>query len=83
MLVVGHRLGGCSTHRDVLNRNTVWGNIVDLAWCGHVDQIVSLNLNLVSRWQESVKPHNEVWVALEELGHTVDDSRSVYAVAAE
>lgn len=35
---------------EVLNRDTVWGNVVDLAGCSHVDQVISLNLNLVSGW---------------------------------
>lgn len=56
------------------------GDVVDLPRCGYINQIVGLNFDLVSRWQESVKTHNEVWVALKELGDTVDDSWSVYAV---
>lgn len=83
VLVVARRLAGRSTYRDVLNRNTMWGDVVDLTWCGHVDQIVGLNLDLISRWQEGVKTHNEVWVAFEKLGHTVDDPRSVYALRLE
>lgn len=59
------------------------GDVVDLARCRHIDQIVGLNLDLISRWQESVKTHNEVWVALKKLRHAVDDSRSVYAVVTE
>ena len=83
VLRVARRLAGCSTCRDVLNRNTMRGDVVDLTRRGHVDQIVGLDLNLVSGWQESVETHDKVWVALEELGHTVDDSRSVYAVVSE
>ena len=83
VLVVARRLAGRSTYRDVLNRNTVWGDVVDLTRRGHIDQIVGLNLYLISRWQESVKAHNEVWVALEELGHAVDDARGVDAVVTE
>lgn len=59
------------------------GDVVDLTWCGHIDQIVGLNFNLISRWQKCVKTHNEVRVTLEELGHTVDDSRSVNAAITE
>lgn len=59
------------------------GDVVNLTWRGHIDQIVSLNLNLISGWQESVETHDEVWMALEELGHTADNSRSVYAVVTE
>lgn len=83
VLVMACRLAGCSTSRDVLNRNTMRGDVVDLTRRGHIDQIIGLNLNLISRGQECVKPHDEVWVALEELGHAVDDSRSVYAVVTE
>lgn len=53
---------------------------MDLTWCGHVDLVIGLEFNLVSWWQESVKPHDEVWVTFKKLGHTVDDSRSVNAV---
>lgn len=42
-------------------------DIVDLARCCHVHQIVGLNLDLISGWQESVETHNEVWMALKEL----------------
>lgn len=83
VLVVARRLAGRSAYRDVLNRNTMRGDVVDLTRRGHVDQIVGLNLDLIPRWQESVKAHNEVWVALEELGHAVDDSRGVDAVVTE
>lgn len=58
-------------------------DVVDLAWRGDVDQVVGLNLDLIPRRQESVEPHDEVGVALEELRHTVDDSWSVYAVVTE
>lgn len=56
---------------------------MDLAGRGHVDQVVGLNLDLVPRRQESVKTHDEVGMALEELGHAVDDSWSVDAVETE
>lgn len=50
---------------------------------GYVHQIVGLNLDLITRRQESVKTHDEVWVALKELRHTVNDSRSVDAAETE
>ena len=37
MLVMACRLAGSSTRRDVLNRNTMRGDVVDLTWRGHVD----------------------------------------------
>ena len=80
VLVVAGGLAGSPICWYVLYRNTMWGDVVDLAWRGNVDEIIGLNLNLISWWQESVKTHNEVWMALKELGHTVDDPRSVYAV---
>lgn len=36
-LVLARRLAGCSTCRDVLNRYTMRGDIVDLTWRGHID----------------------------------------------
>lgn len=80
LLGLGWRLAGCSSCRYVLNRDAMRGDVVDLPWCGHINQIIGLYFYLVSRWQESVKTHNEVWVALKELGDAVDDSWSVYAV---
>lgn len=52
---------------------------MNLAWRRHVDQIVGLNLNFISGWQESIEAHNEIWVALEKLGYTTDNTWSVYA----
>lgn len=84
MLVVARRLAGCSSHRwDVLYRYTLRSYVVYLTRRGYIDQIVGLNLNLITGWQESVKTHNKVRVALKELRHTVDDSRCVYAVETE
>lgn len=83
VLVLARRLAGCCTYRDVLNSDTMRGDVVNLAWRGYVNQIIGLNFNLISGWQECVEPHDEVWMALEELGHTADDSRSVYAVVTE
>lgn len=76
-------LTGCSSHRDVLDRDAVGSDVVDLAWCRYIDQVVGLNLDLIPRWQEGVKPHDEVGMALEELRHAIDDSWSVYAVVPE
>lgn len=82
-LRVAWRLTGCSTHRDVLDRNPMGGDVVDLAGCRYIDQVIGLNLDLVSRRQESIKTHDEVGMALKKLRHTVDDSRSVYAAVTE
>lgn len=60
-------LGGCSCYGDVLDRNTVRGDVVDLTRCGHIDQVVGLDFDLVAGRQEGVKAHNEVRVAFEEL----------------
>lgn len=56
---------------------------MDLARCRYIDQVVGLNLDLIPGRQESVKPHNEVRMALEELRHAVDDSWSVNAGVTE
>lgn len=66
-LWVAWGLSGCSSHRDVLDRDAVGSDVVDLARCRDIDQVVGLNLNLIPRRQESVKPHDEVRMALEEL----------------
>lgn len=65
---------------DVLNRDAMRGNVVDLAWSGHVNQIIGLNLNLVARRQESVEAHDEVWMALEELGDSADHTWRINAL---
>lgn len=82
-LWVAWGLTGRPSHRDVLDRDAVGSDVVDLARGRYVDQVVGLNLNLVPRRQESVKAHDEVGVALKELRHAVDDSWSVYAVVRE
>ena len=41
--------------------------------------LVLVHLNLKPRWQEGVEPHYQVWVALEEVGHTADHPRRVDA----
>lgn len=43
------------------------GDLVNLPRCRHVHHIVRLHLDLVTRWQEGVEAHDQVWVALEEL----------------
>lgn len=80
VLVVARRLAGRSAHRDVLHRDAVRGDVVNLTRRGHVDQIIGLHLDLVSRRQEGVETHNEVGMAFEELGHTADHSGRVYTV---
>lgn len=37
VLGLARRLAGCSTYRDVMNRYTVRGDVVDLTWRGNVD----------------------------------------------
>lgn len=46
--------------------------MVDLTRCSHVDQVIGLNFNLVSRWKKRVEPHNEIRVTLKELRHPAD-----------
>lgn len=70
-------LGGCSGYRDVLDRDAMRGDVVDLTGCSHVDQVVGLDFDLVAGRQEGVKAHDEVRVAFEELGHSADDPRGV------
>lgn len=82
-LWVAWGLTGGSSHRDVVDRNAVGSDVVDLAGRRYVDQVVGLNLDLVPRRQESVKTHDEVGMALKELRHAVDDSWSVDAVETE
>lgn len=53
------------------------GDLVNLPWCCHVHHIIRLHLNLVTRWQEGVETHDQVWVALEELRYAADHSWSV------
>ena len=43
------------------------GDVVDLTRCGHVDQVVALDLDLVAWRQEGVEAHDEVRVTFEEL----------------
>lgn len=45
----------------------MWGDVVDLTGCGHIDQVIGLDLDLVARWQEGVEAHDEVGVTFEEL----------------
>lgn len=60
-------LGGCSGYWDVLDRNAMRGDVVDLTGCSHIDQVVGLDFDLVAGRQEGVKAHDEVGVAFEEL----------------
>lgn len=53
------------------------GDLVNLPWCCHVHHIICLHLNLVTRRQEGVETHDQVWVALEELRYAADHSWSV------
>lgn len=64
---------------EVLDRDTMRGDVVDLARSGHINQIVGLNLNLVARRQEGVEAHNEVWMAFEELGDSADHTWCINA----
>lgn len=45
----------------------MWGDVVDLTGCGHVDQVIRLDLDLVAWWQKSVESHDEVRVTFEKL----------------
>lgn len=63
----------------VLNRDTMRGDVVDLAGSGHINQIIGLNFNLVARRQEGVEAHDEVWMALEELGDSADHTWCINA----
>lgn len=55
----------------------MWRDVMDLTRRGHVNQIIGLNFNLVSRRKKRVEPHNEIGVTLKELGHPADDTRGV------
>lgn len=45
----------------------MWGDVVNLTGCSHVDQVISLDLDLVAWRQESVEAHDEVRVSFEKL----------------
>lgn len=45
----------------------------------HTD-LIGLDLDLVAWGQERVEAHNQVWVSLEQVGHTVNHSRGVDSV---
>lgn len=66
-----------SCRGDVLHRDAVWRDVVDLPRGGDVHQVVGLHLDFVPRRQKGVEAHNEVWVTLKELGHSTDHTRSV------
>lgn len=71
--------GRRSRYGDVLDRNAMRGDVVDLTGRGHVDQVGALDLDLVARWQEGVEAHNELGVTFEELRHSADDPGGVNA----
>lgn len=52
-------------------------DVVDLTGCSHVNQVIGLNFNLVSRRKKRVKPHDEIRVTLKELRHPADYARGV------
>lgn len=61
----------------------MWGDVVDLTRRGHIDQVISLDLNLVAWWQEGVEAHDEVGVTFKKLGHSADDPRCVNTLRLE
>lgn len=67
LLRMSRNLNRCSSCRNILNGNAMRGDVVDLTRSCHIDEIVGLNLNLISRWQESIKTHNKIRVALKQL----------------
>ena len=79
-LLVAGWWAGPTTHWEVVDRDAVGGDVMYLSRRGHVDPIIGLHLDLVTRRQEGVEAHNEVRVALEELRDTADHPRGVYAV---
>lgn len=66
-----------SCQRDVLHRDAVWRDVVDLPRRGYIHQVVGLHLDFVPRWQKGVEAHDEVRVTLKELGHSTDHTRCV------
>lgn len=81
MLCLG--LSGSSGEGEVLNRDAVWCDVVDLSRRGHINQVVGLDFNLVTGRQESVEAHDEVRVTFEELGHSADDPWGVNTLRLE
>lgn len=67
LLRMTQSLNRSSSCRNILNRNALRGDVVNLARRCHIDQIVGLDLNLISRRQESIKTHNKIRVALKKL----------------
>lgn len=45
----------------------MWGDVVNLTRCGHVDQVIGLDLDLVARWQKGVESHDKVGMAFKKL----------------
>lgn len=66
-----------SCQRDVLHRDAMWRDVVDLPRRGYIHQVVGLHLDFVPRWQKGVEAHDEVRVTLKELGHSTDHTRCV------
>lgn len=62
---------------DVLHRDAVRCDVVDLPRRGDVHQVVGLHLDFVPRRQKGVEAHDEIWVTLKELGHSTDHTWSV------
>ena len=46
----------------------------------HVDDLIGLHLNLVSRRQERVEANNQVRVTFKQVGYTVDHTGCINAV---
>lgn len=65
VLGLARRLARCSSYGDVLHRNALRSDVVDLTRRRDIDQIIGLNFDFISRRQERVKPHYEVRVAFE------------------
>lgn len=68
-----------SRRGDVLHRDAVRRDVMDLPRGGDIHQVVGLHLDFVSRWQKGVEAHNEVRVTLKELRHSTDHTGSVDA----
>lgn len=45
----------------------MWGDVVNLTGCCHIDQVIGLDFDFVARWQEGVEAHDEVGVTFEKL----------------
>ena len=49
------------------------------SWGAHIDLIgvIGLHLDFVARWEESVETDDEIWMAFEEIGDSVDNTWGV------